>query len=276
MKEQKVKKSSAQDLSEKYLKRLNIDYSGKEHTIQFVNELVKKHIATFTFNSIEVLLGKELISLETSDVFHKIVTQGRGGYCFEHNKLLYQVLEELQFKVRPFLGRVLNNRDIDAPRTHRLTLLKLKGDRYLVDVGFGPWGPREAIKFSEIPTVCKGGQTYRINQKEKDQYLLQIFKDGEFATLYSFDLVEFTPSDFLLSHFYSHRHPQAGFVNNLVVSKVLEEEILSLRNRELQVIKPAKTKTTEIESAEHLQKILSTEFDININIEGCKKLYEKK
>ena len=46
-----------------------------------------------------------------------------GDYYFEHNALMYEVLKSLGFNVRILIVKVLNNQDIDSPRTHRITLL---------------------------------------------------------------------------------------------------------------------------------------------------------
>ena len=112
---------------ETYFKRLSIE--PKTPSLEFVKALQKKHIATFSFNNIAVLLKKP-ISLDMQDIFEKIVTKNLGGYCFEHNFLMYEVLKSLGFNVRILVAKVLNNQDIDSPRTHRITLLKWENERY--------------------------------------------------------------------------------------------------------------------------------------------------
>lgn len=51
----------------------------------------------------------------------------RGGYCFEHNGLLCEMLEALGFEVTLYLARVIYNRDIHPGLTHRITLVHLDG-----------------------------------------------------------------------------------------------------------------------------------------------------
>ena len=89
-----------------YFNRLNI--SPQDASLSLVAELQNKHIAEFCFNSLSVLLG-ETISLEINDIIHKIVVENKGGYCFEHNKLMHDSLEILGFNVRCLLAKVLNN-----------------------------------------------------------------------------------------------------------------------------------------------------------------------
>ena len=48
--------------------------------------------------------------------------------------------------------------------------------------------------------------------------------------LYRFHLSPHTDADCEVGHFYSHCHPSAVFVNNLVVARILGEEARSLVN----------------------------------------------
>ena len=94
-------------------------------TLKLVKKIQQKHLETFSFNNIAVLLNKP-ISLDIDDILEKIVTKNLGGYCFEHNKLLHDALLSLGFDVRISVARVLNNAKVDSPKTHRITLLKFK------------------------------------------------------------------------------------------------------------------------------------------------------
>ena len=46
------------------------------------------------------------VSLEVEDLERKLVTERRGGYCFEQNLLLKAALEALGAEVEMFLARV--------------------------------------------------------------------------------------------------------------------------------------------------------------------------
>ena len=71
-------------------------------------------------------------------------------------------------------------------------------------------------------------------------------------------------SEFGLGHFFSHRHPDAGFVNNLVASRILDVEVRSLRNREYRVLRPEGDQVLPIESPQQLHAILLEEFDLTM------------
>ncbi len=78
------------------------------------------------------------IHLDDRTLEEKLIHGRRGGYCFEQNGLLERVLRELGFHVRSLLGRVvLANPAQMPPRTHRLLLVEVDGERWIADVGFG-------------------------------------------------------------------------------------------------------------------------------------------
>lgn len=244
--------------------------------IGFLNELQSKHIARYSFNSLAVVLGQD-ISLDIHDILNKIVNKQRGGYCFEHNKLVLNVLKELGFDVRLLMAKVIYNRDVDVARTHRITLLNLEGDDYIVDAGFGHFGARYPVKLELGLEQDQGDAVYRIIQNANKDYCYQLFKDGEFFTLYTFNLSQYTEAECIPAHFYSHKSPEAAFVNNLVVCRKFFNDIVSLRNGELFRInsKENKTVTTEIITPKQLHQILVDDFALDLDSAVADFLFSK-
>lgn len=267
-----------------YLDDLALTHES-ELSLDFVSALQNKHIAKYSFNSLAVVLGEDL-PLDTENLSHKIVSQGLGGYCFEHNKLTYELLSSLGYDVQLKLARVLYNQEKKAPRTHRVSLVKLKGETYLVDTGFGAYGPSLPLSLELDKEQSIGGETYRIislsEQKQLDtlEYDVQIFKGGEFFTLYRFDLADYSDADCQLSHFFSHKYPEAGFVNNLVVSLKNDEVIIALKNHELLTRFADETGqrtelTEQVNSADALHNILTESFGLALDQVITTHLFER-
>lgn len=246
-----------------------LDIKPQELSIELVQEIQTKHLASFSFNNIAVLLGDEIF-LESEKIFEKVVTQNLGGYCFEHNALLYEALKTLGFKVRLLLAKVLNNMDVDAPRTHRVTLLEFQGENYLIDVGFGALSPREPLK---LDALYAEDAPFRIIKENNAQYRVQIENKKNYFTLYKFDLHTYTHADCIMGNFYSSNYKDAVFVNNLVVSLIKPELTLSLRNRLYHRIYKDKKETINIQNSSQLQKIINEEFQIPLSIKKSKILY---
>ncbi|MDK2595929.1 arylamine N-acetyltransferase family protein [Pseudoalteromonas obscura] len=240
----------------------------------FLAQLQSRHVAKHTFNSVSAVL-KQPLPLDIAHLLTKITKKQFGGYCFEHNKLAFHVLKHLGFDVKLLLAKVVYNRDVEVPRTHRATLVTYQGEQYLFDVGFGPQGAIYPLKLMLDVPQPQGYMTYRITQNQAQDYCFQVLKNGEFFTLYTFDLNYYSEADCELSHFYSHKHPNAAFVNNLVVSRKTLDETHSLRNGEYHHITPSQTEITKIVSAEQLHQLLQVQFSLNLDEAVCAYLFSK-
>ncbi|MFT2111274.1 arylamine N-acetyltransferase family protein [Marinomonas sp. 2405UD68-3] len=262
-----------------YLTDLELSFPV-ERSLSFVAALQNKHIAKYSFNSLAVVLGEEM-PLEVDALSHKIVTRGLGGYCFEHNKLTFELLRELGYEVELKLARVLYNQKKQAPRTHRVTLLKHQASTYLVDTGFGAYGPNAPLLLEVDKEQAIGSETYRIislsSEKQLDttEYDVQILKDGAFFTLYRFDLADYSDADCQLAHFFSHKSPNAGFVNNLVISSKSDEIIIALRNHTFMTRINGEEETVLVTTPEALHSRLTVDFGLNIDSAITSHLFER-
>ncbi len=266
-----------QSIVEGYLNDLGLsdtDLSSAKGRVRFLNELQSAHVARYTFNSLSVVIGNEL-PLDLPSLYEKIVVKRRGGYCFEHNKLIYNVLEELGFDVKLLLARVVYNRDLDTPRTHRVTLVSIDGEEYVVDGGFGHLGARLPVKLESGAEQLQGRERFRVVSKSSGEYCYQVMKEGDYFTLYTFDLGGYTEADCLVGHFFSHRHPSAAFVNNLVVSRKTDDRIYSLRNGEFHLITDADTLVTELTTHQQLHEKLTQVFELDVDVAISEFLFNK-
>jgi N-hydroxyarylamine O-acetyltransferase len=258
------------EMVSEYLQAL--DLSGRDLDIEFLKLLVGRHVATFAFSSVGCRLGEEL-PLDFESLFDRIVVLRRGGYCFEQNGLLFEVLEELGFSPELYLARVIYNLDTHPGLTHRISVIQFEGQRYVIDVGFGSQGPRVPVLLSERETN-DGDKVFRIAEPRPGEYHMQVLKDGEFFSLYRFELARYGQSDCEVGHFYSHQHPNASFVNHLVVSLILADETRSLRDLEYWVITRSGTQSQEIGGSDQLRQILVEELGVRVTEAEGQRLYE--
>ncbi len=253
-----------------YLKALGLHTRDLDFT--FLSDIVARHVATFAFSSVGCQLRKDL-PLDFESLYQRIFIQRRGGYCFEQNGLLYGILEKLGFSPELYLARVIYNRDTHPGLTHRITVVEYENRRYVMDVGFGPLGPRIPVPMSEIESN-DGEKIFRISERRPGEYHMQVFKDGDFFSLYRFELARYGKADCELGHFYSHRHPDAPFVNHLVVSLLQESETRSLRDLKYWVITKFGTRDREISDSEQLMQILVGELGVQVTKDESRLLYE--
>ena len=245
-----------------------------ENSLEWVAQLQQAHIANLCFNSLSVLLD-EPISLDIADIYEKLVIQRRGGYCFEHNKLMHDVLLHLGFNVRILVAKVVNNQPVDSPRTHRITLLEFQGESYLVDAGFSANSPRAPIKLDVGIDVTQGSYTYRLIMNAHQDYQLELKTDVDYFSFYTFNLQRYTEADCVMGNFYSCQFQKAVFKNNLVLSLIKPDVTLSVRNTSYHRIGPESTSVINIEDDKHLRFIISTDFGITLSEEACSLLYRQ-
>lgn len=87
-----------------YLER--IKYSGEcIASSDTLRALHLAHVLAVPFENLDNFLGRP-VSLEPADLFAKIVTAKRGGYCFELNGLFSLLLEAMGFPVTRLIARV--------------------------------------------------------------------------------------------------------------------------------------------------------------------------
>ena len=258
------------EMVNEYLRALGLHGQGVD--FGFLSDLVARHVATFAFSSVGCRLGDDL-PLDLDSLFNRIVVRRRGGYCFEQNGLLFEVLEELGFSPRLYLARVIYNQDTHPGLTHRISIVQHEGQRYVLDVGFGPLGPRVPVLLSERETH-DGDKLFRVAEPRPAEYHVQVLKDGEFFSLYRFELARYGQADCELGHFYSHRHPDAAFVNHLVVSLILADETRSLRDLDYAVITGSGTRRQAISGPDQLGQILVEELGVQVTEAEGRRLYE--
>jgi len=250
----------------RYFERLGLNSTIP--SLELVAQIQERHLATFCFNGLAPIL-RQTISLEIEDIVVKVVEKNLGGYCFEQNMLLQYALEYLGFEMRILIGKVVNNQNIDTPRTHRFCLLSWQGEQYLVDVGFGPNTPRVPIKLQEAVVSKQNRLSYRLIKNTQQEWQLEIVKADSYFSLYTFNLGPYTEADCMMGNFYSCQHPNAVFVNNLVLSKILPDVTLSLRNNQYHRIGATESEVVGIMSAEQLQQIIKQDFNIELSDEDC-------
>lgn len=243
-----------------------------EASIRFINELQQAHLGTFPFSNLGVLLQEDL-PLESQVLFDRVITNKRGGYCFEQNKIFFEILKYYEFQCDIVLGKVLHNREIDVPRTHRITKAIIADKTYIIDVGFGPLCPRTPLLLNTEEPQNQGDTVYRILQPTPGCYLLQKYEVDGWFTLYSFDNGTYSEADCLCGHHYSSTHPDATFVNNLLVSRKFYDDVRFLRNGEFHRIQGGTAEITRVSSTDNLGVILMQEFGLSLTTDQLSRLY---
>lgn len=247
---------------EAYFKRIR--FGGRaEAGLETLRELHLRHPQAIPFENITTLMHQP-VPIDSLSVQAKLVGARRGGYCFEHNRLFSDMLRLLGFEVGELAARVVWQRAGQAPiaRTHMVLTVRLGGEVYLCDVGFGGLTLTAPLLFAPALEQVTPHEPFRILQDGSD-YELQAEIGGAWQPVYRFDLQPQLPIDFELANHYVATHPSSWFRSRLVVAKPTASGRLVLDNRQLTEYRTkAAADRRELRDGDELKSVLTESFGI--------------
>jgi len=246
-----------------YFARIN--YLGsRTATLATLHGITGHHAAAIPFENLDILLGRG-ITLEPAAVERKLVTDRRGGYCFEQNFLLLLVLQALGFCATPLSARVRwqRPRDFIPPRTHLFVRVELDDEIWLTDVGVGGNSLTSAIRLNhdgEQPTAHEPRRIVR----EADRYFHQVRLGEEWLDVCEFTGEAMPPIDRELANWWTSTNPNSKFRQNLMVARAgLDGTRRTLSNRDyLLRHRDGRCERRELTTPEELLTVLTREFDL--------------
>ena len=161
-------------------------------TLATLEMLHALHPAAIPFENLNPLMG-EPVPLDQSSLERKLLTEGRGGYCFEHNLLFMRILRDLDYSVRPLLARVVWNHadNIDKPPTHLLMLVEINGQNHIADVGFGGLTLTAPLRLRAGVEMTTPHETFRLVGGDPDWTLeARIGEDWRALYVFTLDTIE--------------------------------------------------------------------------------------
>ncbi|KAJ9622146.1 hypothetical protein H2204_011653 [Knufia peltigerae] len=250
--------SYTEDQIRQYLDRVEFpvdhDHPGasllvpQKQQYDFLVKLIRRQICSVPFENLGLHYSyRREISLDPSQLFHKIVVQRRGGYCLEVNTFFALVLRGLGYEVISVGGRVSNqikpdNKDTHVEYggwTHMVNIVTVEGQRYAVDCAFGNNGPTRPVPLRDGFT-CRNtghgdGNSEMLLRHESILggsstsgqllwvYYVRFRSSMQWIPAYCFGEVEFLPNDFSVMNYYISKSPESWFTRILVCMRFLEE-----------------------------------------------------
>jgi N-hydroxyarylamine O-acetyltransferase len=260
-----TKESSLKTFSlDEYLTRIR--FTGKANpdldTLKAIHLLHPRYIP---FENLNPLL-RIPVKLDLDSLSRKILTEKRGGYCFEQNLLLKAVLERIGFQVKGLAARVLWGQSPDAitPRGHMLLRVTVDDQDYIADVGFGGQTLTSPLLLKSDIEQLTPHEPFRLIERDGD-YRLESFIRGEWKALYRFDLRENFQVDYEVTSWYLSNHPTSHFVTGLIAARTEADRRYALRNNELAThYLNEDTDKRVIKDADELAEVLANVFGLRI------------
>lgn len=232
-------------------------------TLATLELILALHPAAIAFENLDPLMG-EPVKLDLPSLQRKLLTDGRGGYCFEHNLLLMAMLRELEFTVRGHAARVLwnNPEGMSGQPTHMVLTVEIGGTSYLVDAGFGGMTPTGPIKLKTEVEQPTPHETYRLINSDKS-WQLEARVNGEWQALYLFDLVERSLEEYQALNSFVSADPGSAFTRQLRVALSPSGRRLALLDNRLTIhAEGQEPERRVLESVAELREVLADQFAI--------------
>jgi len=161
-------------LVEQYLQRIN--FQGNVNVDrETLHNLHQAHMESIPFENLDIHLGNK-INLSIPQLFEKVVTKNRGGFCYELNYLFSEMLKACGFKVSLLSAQVFDGEIPGMEYDHLLLLIECEGILSIADVGFGD-SFISPLELDSKP-VEQRGYLYKITS-QNDRYVLYRKKNEE-------------------------------------------------------------------------------------------------
>lgn len=252
-----------------YLQRIGADFDG-EISLSNLDMLISRHQKAVPFENLAVCMNWGTVDLDPDSLFRKIVTEHRGGFCFELNGAFLLLLKGLGYDAVGCMARVgVPFIDDLLYLDHRAVIVRLNGKTYLCDVGMG--GPKAdwAVEFSmdrlgngeEPLKQSRHGQTYWVEDTFEGWKMLKNEGSDSDGSCIIFAPIPMLPKDFEANCQYLVNRGNTLFHDVRMVNVCLEDGYIDLKNNKLKIAHGAETQETEF-SEKEFPEILKKYFGI--------------
>jgi N-hydroxyarylamine O-acetyltransferase len=245
-----------------------IGYTGpRAPTLQTLRALHLLHTHAIPFENLDPLLNRA-VELDLASLERKLLHEGRGGYCFEHDLLLAHILTALGFQVCCHSARVLYNtpEGLIRPRTHMLLLVTLDDEncQYITDVGFGGLTLTGPVRLQLDVEQSTPHEPFKVTALG-NEFVLQAFVQQTWKPLFRFDLQKQVQADYEVANWYMATHPQSPFTTNLMTARTTPDRRYSLFNNTLSIhYLDGRTEKRILTTATEIRAVLEGEFRIHL------------
>jgi len=248
-----------------YLKRLEFNESVKPDA-QTLRRLQSIHMQRVPFENLDIGM-KHPIHINEKAIWDKLITNKRGGFCYELNGLFAWLLKQIGFGVT-YLNACVFSRDgslgIDFDHLALLVQFPNLSERWLADVGFGD-SFIEPLSLENQNEQTQGLRAYRIEQSLPGYIVWQRNYDETWERQYLFDLTPHKfPEEYESACLYHQTSPKSGFTRNGIISRATPEGRVSLEDRKLILTIHGQRKERPLTSNEEYVMLLRKYFDVEL------------
>lgn len=241
-----------------------IGYAGPlQPTLPVITALVRSQLMNIPFENLDVLAGNT-VSMAAQSMLDKLLYSARGGYCYELNGLFAMVLGHMQIPHSLLLARPMFY-PAKRPRTHMVIVLYLAQKLYLVDLGFGSYGPRAPIPLEQLDEIIEqDNEQFVLSSPSEGEFVLSALVDGDWKKQYGFNLTPQEWIDFVPANYFNSNHPESIFTQKPLILLHTPQGRAILFGDQLKIIDGQNVITTTVADSE-LVGVLEETFGIELD-----------
>ena len=238
-------------------------------SLENLKRLHRHHVMAIPFENLDIHYPKTIL-LEEDRFFDKIVRQRRGGFCYEQNGLLYEVLRQLGYQVYLISASVyqVDEDEFGPPAAHVAIIAEFNEEQWLVDVGFGSSFP-EPLLMAKDKLQEQDGVMYVIKRSVDGNFVLDRSYNGgkSYTPMYRFDLTPYKLDHFQEMCHFHQTSEESPLYRKKLISIAKPGGRITLTNRQLIITQGEEQQETAIREETDFQEKLRQYFGYRI-VEG--------
>ncbi|MBA3352312.1 MAG: arylamine N-acetyltransferase [Blastocatellia bacterium] len=247
----------------KYLERIGFNGDPTAPDLAMLARLQRMHLLAVPFENLDIHWNRH-ITLDLAKFYKKIVSDKRGGFCYELNGLFNELLIALGFATRIVSARVFNGKGHGPEFDHAAIIVKIGADEYLSDVGFGAF-TTEPLRFAIDAEQLDPSGSFVIRKRDADYYEVLKGDAGVWRSEYIFQDIERELGEFSEMCDFQQFSSESHFTKAKLCSIMTETGRKTLTEKNFIVTSRGEKKEMPINSEEEFYDLLSHEFGIAIH-----------
>ncbi|MFI8520816.1 arylamine N-acetyltransferase [Streptomyces sp. NPDC085481] len=178
--------------AEAYLRRIGCQGETRVD-IETLRRLQKRHLMAIPYNiaAQDFADGIHLVDLDEDAMFRTVVLDGRGGTCFQLNRLFFRLLRELGYDATLMAASTAEGREnFGTDVEHMFIRVALDGAEWLVDAGYPGPSYLEPLLVTDAVQTQYGSQFRLVEQADGGYALQRRARVGRWGVVYVFRLLE--------------------------------------------------------------------------------------
>ena len=243
-----------------------IGYNGPRlPTLETLYGLHRSHLYSVPFENLDIALGIP-IALEPGHLYDKIITQRRGGFCYEVNGLFYELLTALGFRVSMLSGCVRRDDGGFGPEFDHMLLKVELPEPWLADVGFGE-SFVDPLPLRAGAEEAENGHLFGVKPENGGWELHRRDGDGADVPLYRFEDVAHGLAEYIPMCEYHQHSPESSFTRRRICTVAKPDGRITLAGLRLIETKNGFRKETLVSSEAELRDCLREQFGVEFGPE---------